>query len=113
MTNTKATSESLNQALAHLNEAAKERREEVQKLVDEKYTDLRHAFGGAARATGGWVKEQGREVSDGARLTARTVDKSVRRFPWYYVGGAAATGLLVGLLAGRRKQPARNEARAQ
>ena len=103
MTNTKATSESLNQALAHLNEAAKERREEVQKLVDERYTDLKSAFGGAARATGGWVKEQSREVADKARLTASTVDKSVRKHPWHYVGGAAATGLLVGLLAGRRK----------
>ena len=111
MADTRATSESLNQALAHLNEAAKERREEVRKLVDEKYTDLRHAFGGAARATGGWVKEQSREVADGARLTASTVDKSVRRYPWYYIGGAAATGLLVGLLAGRRKPPAHEAAR--
>ena len=67
MVNTRATSESLNEALAHLNEATKERRQEVQKLVDEKYTDLKSAFGGAARATGGWVKEQSKEVADRAK----------------------------------------------
>ena len=101
MADTRATSESLNEALAHLNDAAKERREEVQKLVDERYTDLKSAFGGAARATGGWVKEQSREVADKARLTASTVDKSVRKYPWAYVGGAAAAGLLVGLMVRR------------
>jgi ElaB/YqjD/DUF883 family membrane-anchored ribosome-binding protein len=103
MTNTRATSESLNEALAHLNEASKERREEIRKLVDEKYTDLKNAFGGAARATGGWVKEQGMEVADAAKLTASVVDKSVRKYPWAYVGGAAATGFLVGMLVSRRK----------
>jgi len=103
MTTTRAGSETLHEALAHLNEASKERREEVQKLLDEKYTDLKIAFGGATRASAGWVKEQSREAADKARLTARTVDRSVRRYPWAYVGGAAATGLLVGLLVGRRK----------
>ena len=103
MTNARATSESLNEALSHLNEASKERREEVQKLIDEKYTDLKHAFGGVARASAGWVKEQGREVGDTAKLATSTVDHSVRRYPWAYFGGAAATGFLVGLLASRRK----------
>ena len=43
-----ASTEKLNEALAHLNEAAKERREELQTLLAEKYTDLKAAFGGAA-----------------------------------------------------------------
>jgi ElaB/YqjD/DUF883 family membrane-anchored ribosome-binding protein len=93
----------LNEALAHLNEASKERREEVQKLLDEKYTDLRSAFGGAAQASAGWVREQSREASDKARLAATTVDTHVRQHPWSYVGGAAVTGLLIGMLAGRRR----------
>ena len=103
MTNKRATSETLNEALAHLNEAAKESRDEIRKLVDERYTNLKHAFGSAARATGGWVKDQGMEAADTAKLTAGTVDKSVRQYPWAYIGGAAATGFLVGLLASRRK----------
>jgi ElaB/YqjD/DUF883 family membrane-anchored ribosome-binding protein len=103
MTASRTGSDNLHDALAHLNEAARERREEIQKLVDEKYTNLRDAFGGAARASAGWMKEQGKEVSDTARLTAAAVDKSVRRYPWAYVGGAAATGFIVGLLVSRRK----------
>jgi ElaB/YqjD/DUF883 family membrane-anchored ribosome-binding protein len=48
------------------------------------------------------VKEQDREVGDTARLAAKTVNRSVRMHPWYYVGGAVASGLIVGLLVGRR-----------
>ena len=101
MPNTEARTEKLNEALAHLNEAAKERREELQTLVADKYTDLRSAFGGAAQASGRWVKEHGREVADTAKLAAVTVDRSARRYPWRYVGGAAASGLLLGFLLGR------------
>jgi ElaB/YqjD/DUF883 family membrane-anchored ribosome-binding protein len=96
-----ASTEKLNEALAHLNEAAKERREELQTLLAEKYTDLKAAFGGAAGAGGDWFKEQGREVGDTAKLAASTVDHSLRKHPWYYVGGAAVGGLLIGLLIGR------------
>ena len=97
MTTTRAGSETLHDALAHLNEASKESREEVQKLLVEKYANLKNSFGGATSASAGWVKEQRREAVDKARLTAGTVDRSVRRYLWAYVG--------VGLLAGRRKQP--------
>jgi ElaB/YqjD/DUF883 family membrane-anchored ribosome-binding protein len=96
-----ASTEKLNEALAHLNEAAKERRDDLQKLIAEKYTDLGAAFGGAAGASAKWFKEQGREVGDTAKLAASTVDHSVRKHPWYYVGGAAVGGLLIGLLIGR------------
>jgi len=98
-----ANTEKLNEALAHLNEAAKERREELNKLLAEKYTDLKSALGGAAGASADWVKEQGREVGDSAKLAATTVDHSVRKHPWYYIGGAALGGLLIGLLIGHRR----------
>jgi ElaB/YqjD/DUF883 family membrane-anchored ribosome-binding protein len=96
-----ASTEKLNEALAHLNEAAKERREELQTLLAEKYTDLKAAFGGAAGASANWMKEGGREVGEAAKLAASTVDHSIRKHPWYYVGGAAVGGLLIGLLIGR------------
>lgn len=96
-------SESLHEALGHLNEAAKESREEIRKLVNEKYTNLRDTLAGAAQASAGWVKEQGTEAADKAKMTATAVDKSVHRNPWAYVGGAAATGFVLGLLIGRRK----------
>ncbi len=103
MTTARTGNESLHEALAHLNEAAKESREEIQKLVNERYTNLKHAFTGAAQASASWAKEQGTEVADKAKLTATAVDKSVHRNPWAYVGGAAATGFVLGLLIGRRK----------
>jgi ElaB/YqjD/DUF883 family membrane-anchored ribosome-binding protein len=103
MATARAGNETLHEALAQLNEASKERREEIQKLIDDKYTNLRDAFGGAARASADWVKEQGKEMADASKLTAVAVDRSVRRHPWAYVGGAAATGFLLGLLVSRRK----------
>jgi ElaB/YqjD/DUF883 family membrane-anchored ribosome-binding protein len=103
MTQTAANTEKLNEALAHLNEAAKERREELNKLISEKYTHLKSALGGAAGASADWVKEQGREVGDAAKLAASTVDHSAHRHPWYYIGGAALGGLLLGFLLGRHR----------
>jgi ElaB/YqjD/DUF883 family membrane-anchored ribosome-binding protein len=103
MTQTAASTEKLNEALAHLNEAAKERREELNKLISEKYTDLKSAFGGAAGASADWVKEQSREVGDTAQLAASTVDHSAHKHPWYYVGGAAVGALILGFLLGRHR----------
>jgi ElaB/YqjD/DUF883 family membrane-anchored ribosome-binding protein len=104
MAHTTASTEKLNEALAHLNEAAKERREELQTLLAEKYTDLRSAFSVVAGASADWMKEQGREVGDSAKLAASTVDHSIRKHPWYYVGGAALGGLIIGLLISGRRQ---------
>ena len=101
MTHAAAGTEKLNEALAHLNEAARERRDELRTLLSEKYTDLKAAIGGAAGASANWMKEGGREVGETAKLAASTVDHSLRKHPWYYVGGAAVGGLLIGLLIGR------------
>jgi len=103
MTQTAASTEKLNEALAHLNEAAKESREELQTLLAGKYTDLRAALGSAAHTSADWVKEQGKEVGDTAKLAASAVDRSAHVHPWYYVGGAALGGLLLGFLLGRHR----------
>ena len=104
MTHTAANTEKLNEALAHLNEAAKESREELQTLVADKYTELKAALGSAAHTSADWVKEKGKETGDTAKLAASTVDDSVRKHPWYYIGGAAAGGLLIGLLINGRRR---------
>ena len=101
MTHTAASTEKLHEALAHLNEAAKESREELQALLADKYTDLKAVLGSAAHTSADWAKEKGREASGTARLAASTVDDSIRKHPWYYVGGAAVGGLLIGLLINR------------
>jgi ElaB/YqjD/DUF883 family membrane-anchored ribosome-binding protein len=104
MTHTAASTEKLDEALAHLNEAAKESREELQTLLAEKYTDLKAALGGAAHTSADWAKGKGKEAGETAKLAVSTVDDSVRKHPWYYIGGAALGGLLIGLLISGRRQ---------
>jgi ElaB/YqjD/DUF883 family membrane-anchored ribosome-binding protein len=104
MTQAAASTEKLNEALAHLNEAAKESREELQTLLAGKYTDLKAALGSAAHTSADWVNEKGKEAGDSAKLAASTVDDSVRKHPWYYIGGAALGGLVIGLLISGRRQ---------
>jgi ElaB/YqjD/DUF883 family membrane-anchored ribosome-binding protein len=41
-------------------------------------------------------------VTDGAKQTAGITDGYVRANPWTALGGAAAAGLLVGILLARR-----------
>jgi len=93
----------LDEALAQLNEAVRERRDEVNKLIAEKYGHLKAALGDAAGASSEWVKEQTREVGDKAKQAASTVDKSVHEHPWYYIGGVAVGALVLGFLLGRQR----------
>jgi ElaB protein len=103
MTHTAANTEKLNEALAHLNEAAKESREELQALLAGKYGDLKAALSSATHTSADWVKEKGKEAGATAKQAASTVDDSVHEHPWYYIGGAALAGLVIGLLiSGRR-----------
>ena len=103
MAQTVTDDDKLNESLAHLDQAARERREELNKLLTDKYTDLKSAVGEAAGASAVWLKEQGREVGDKAGQVARSVDHSVHGHPWYYIGGAALGGLLLGFLLARHR----------
>ena len=104
MTHTAASNEKLNEALAHLNEAAKESLEELQALLANGYTDLKAAIGSAAHTSSDWVKEKSKEAGETATMAATAVDHSVRKHPWYYIGGAALSGLVIGLLISGRRQ---------
>jgi ElaB/YqjD/DUF883 family membrane-anchored ribosome-binding protein len=55
----------------------------------------------AARA---FVEEMPAAISDRVRKTAQVTDDYVREQPWQSMGVAAAVGLLVGFLLGRRGQ---------
>jgi len=103
MTHTTTSNEKLHESLAQLNEAARNRREELDKLLAEKYTDLKSALGDVAGASASWLKEHGKEVGERAEVVAKTVDNSARHHPWYFIGGAALGGLLVGLLLNRHR----------
>jgi hypothetical protein len=72
MARTTSSDAKLHQALALLNEAAREKGEELRKLIAEKYTDLQAALGDAAQASGDWLKKEGKATRDAARKKTST-----------------------------------------
>lgn len=73
----------------------------TEKLMAELRTVVRDAetLMQAAAAESG---ERLQDAGDSAKEAAREIDEQVRRNPWAAVGIAAAAGLLLGLLLGRK-----------
>lgn len=83
--------EKITEALKLLDEAAKEKKDELRELIAEKYENLKEATGRA------------RELSiEKTKELASTVDESVHENPWYYIGGVAIGALLLGYILGRK-----------
>lgn len=83
--------EKITEALKLLDEAAKEKKDELRDLISEKYENLKDATGYARDFGIAKTKE-----------LASTVDESVRENPWYYIGGVAIGALLLGYILGRK-----------
>lgn len=115
MENTKTGSENIAEALKLLEEAAKQKKDELKSVLSDKYTHLRNAI---VETESGLVKslsdaksqaveaaahvkavstEKGREI-------AGDVDKRVHQNPWPYIGGTAVIGLLFGYILGRNQK---------
>lgn len=102
----------IEEALAILEEAAKQKKDELKNVMADKYTHLkgvisetesslvkaladakRHAAEAAARA---------KEVSvEKTRVIAEDVDKKVHSHPWPVIGGTAVVSLLLGYILAR------------
>ncbi len=93
----------INEALELLNAVARDRKEELEAAVRDKYADfgsLLGALGGRVRAGAAGKLEAGKQkIVD----VAEDVDERVHRNPWPYIGGAAVVGLLLGLLLSRSR----------
>ena len=94
-------------ALQLLNEAAREKKDEIQDLLGDKYTDIRRIIEQAAskqqknlkraqRVAGEWIDENEEKL----REVASEVDESVHENPWPYIGGVAVATLLLGFILG-------------
>jgi len=107
----KANNRKITEALELLNEAAKEKKNELNGLFTDKYSHIKEAIIAGT--------EQGRHILDEAKhLTQDTivdsekkikkvvgeVDKMVHKDPWPYITGAVAFSILLGYLMGSNRK---------
>jgi len=106
--------EKIDEALKVLEAAAREKKDDLQRLVADKYVHLRDALGSAEHsvlaslaAVGKRTLDETRHAKDVSVETIRkagiAVDDHVHANPWPYIGGAALTGLMLGYILGRKK----------
>jgi ElaB/YqjD/DUF883 family membrane-anchored ribosome-binding protein len=102
-------------ALKLLEEAAKQKRDELKTAMSDKYASLKGlivegesslmASLTAAKKRAVEVATDAKDASvKKARAVARGVDESVHQSPWPYVAGSAAVGLLLGYMLCRRRK---------
>lgn len=112
MENTTTSSETLAEALKLLEDAAKQKKEELKTVMSDKYTHLRKLMreneSGLVESLA-HVRRQATDAATHARdagiekacALAGQVDQTVHHNPWPFIGGTAAVGLLLGFILGR------------
>ncbi len=95
------------EALQLLNEAAKEKKEEIQGLLTDKYRHIQDAVHQVAAKNRETWKRASRFAEDalgegGEKLkeAASEIDERVHENPWPYIGGVAIGALLLGFILG-------------
>jgi len=110
-----ASSEKISEALKLLEEAAREKKDELKNAISDKYTHLKNAIveteSSFAKSLSDARKQaveaavHAKDVSvEKAREVACNVDKNVHQNPWPYIAGTAAVGLLLGYILGRNRK---------
>jgi ElaB/YqjD/DUF883 family membrane-anchored ribosome-binding protein len=102
----------IEEALKLLEEAAKQKKDELRTVMSDKYTHLKHLIMESesslvqslteAKTHAAAAAVHAKEASvEKARELAGDVDKNVHRNPWAYIGGTAVISLLLGYILGR------------
>jgi ElaB/YqjD/DUF883 family membrane-anchored ribosome-binding protein len=101
----------ISEALELLNEAAKEKGDELKGLMADRYSHIREAMT-AGVERGKEVLKQTQDLTQQAIVQgkekaveiATDVDKRVHKDPWAYIAGAAVASLLLGYLMGSKRK---------
>lgn len=108
-------SENIAAALKLLEEAAKQKKDELKTVMSDKYTSLRSLImesDSSLRQSLTTAKDHALEAATHAkeasvekvREIASDVDKSVHQNPWPYIAGSAVVGVLLGYILGRNRK---------
>lgn len=101
---TKSNRSKLNEALELLNEAAREKKGELQNILTDKYSHIREAMTLEAQKAKSMAQEVMVDGEKKIKEATAKVDANVRKDPWPYVAGTAAIALLVGYLMGSKRK---------
>ena len=106
--------EKLTEALKLLEEAAREKQDNLRRLVSDKYVHLKTAIGDTEHSVIESLAAAGKHTLEGTlhakdagaeqlKQASAAVDEHVHANPWPYVGGTALAALLFGYILGRKK----------
>ena len=106
-TETNSSNKKFEEAFQLLNEAAREKKQEIQQLFGDKYSHIRQVVQDAAEQQGERLNRVRQAAGDameigGERIkqVASDVDERVKENPWPYIGGVAIGALLLGFILG-------------
>ncbi|MGB5106717.1 MAG: DUF883 C-terminal domain-containing protein [Candidatus Zixiibacteriota bacterium] len=94
----------INEALEMLDATARDRKLALQSAMENKYFHLTAMLGSITGQLKHRVTEKYESGKQKAVDAAVSVNKSVHKNPWVYVGGAAVGAMLVGFFLGRSRR---------
>lgn len=101
----------ISEALELLNEAAKEKKDELKGLMVNKYSHIREAMTAGVehdkeilKHTQDFTQEAIVQGKEKVMEIAGDVDKRVHKDPWVYIAGTAAASLLLGYFIGSKRK---------